>query len=191
MQAISSLEDFFNRYTVAVSYIMVPKEILAFVMGNVKPCTSNDLEISMTWIDLKKKYEVSLNTFSHEKLEPLLQKLIVQMKIRRTSVHVDTALGISTQQHPPSSAKNIEVDANGAMAPPLLLRQSNKCLHCGSEAHLVKTCTRASKRRDAKSFYPEEASNDQVEDEQPKMRMQTRMKTTSTTWMSRMMVIQS
>eukprot|EP00971_Amphidinium_carterae_P052625 1035855-Amphidinium_carterae.2 len=77
-QVINWIEDFFNRYVVAVSVnaSMEPKEILAFVMSNVKPTTANDLELSMTWIDLKKRYDVTLKTFSHEKLELLLRELI-------------------------------------------------------------------------------------------------------------------
>eukprot|EP00971_Amphidinium_carterae_P327077 6458242-Amphidinium_carterae.2 len=58
-QAASCFEEFFNRYTLAVSVhaLMEPKEILAFVIGNVKHCSTNDLELSMTWIELKKKYD--------------------------------------------------------------------------------------------------------------------------------------
>eukprot|EP00971_Amphidinium_carterae_P203109 4030905-Amphidinium_carterae.1 len=116
--AINWLEDFFNRYTVVVSVnvFMEPKEILAFVMGNVKLATANDLELSLTLIDLKKIYDVTWKMFSHQKLESLLRELIVQIKLRRTSVRVDKALGISTQQQ--LSARNAEAEANGAMAPP-------------------------------------------------------------------------
>eukprot|EP00971_Amphidinium_carterae_P165843 3287362-Amphidinium_carterae.3 len=112
-------------------------------------------------------------------------ELIVQMKLRRTSVRVDTALGISTQQQPQSSARNAEAKANGAMAPPKSRTKErhqsgrcalptpvrmdvhkNKCLRCGPEAHLVKARIRPSKRKDARAFQPEDASEGNLEPEQ-------------------------
>eukprot|EP00971_Amphidinium_carterae_P107556 2130294-Amphidinium_carterae.2 len=87
-QAITWLEEFFNTYVVAASVhaMMEPKEIRAFVIGNVKHCTAQDPKMSMVWIDLKKRYEVTLKTFSHDKLESLLRELIVQMRLRVSDV---------------------------------------------------------------------------------------------------------
>eukprot|EP00971_Amphidinium_carterae_P052624 1035855-Amphidinium_carterae.1 len=42
----------------------------------------------------------------------------------------------------------------------------NKCLRCGSEAHLVKACTRPSKRKDARALQPEDRNEGDRESEQ-------------------------
>eukprot|EP00971_Amphidinium_carterae_P144607 2865455-Amphidinium_carterae.1 len=54
-QAISWLEDFFNRYTVAMSVkvMLEPKEVLAFVHNNVHPSFRMDIEMNMEWISMK------------------------------------------------------------------------------------------------------------------------------------------
>eukprot|EP00971_Amphidinium_carterae_P078836 1559772-Amphidinium_carterae.1 len=74
-----------------------PKEVLAFAHGIVKPCYANDVEMTMAWIELKTKFEVTLKSFNHEKLDGLLRELIVKLRMRRNNARVDTALGVSTQ----------------------------------------------------------------------------------------------
>eukprot|EP00971_Amphidinium_carterae_P314055 6241987-Amphidinium_carterae.2 len=41
----------------------------------------------------------------------------------------------------------------------------NKCLRCGSDAHMVKSCTRPTKRKDARSLQAEDAQDEQVKDD--------------------------
>eukprot|EP00971_Amphidinium_carterae_P159351 3158758-Amphidinium_carterae.2 len=41
----------------------------------------------------------------------------------------------------------------------------NKCLRCGSEEHLVKACTRATKKKDARALQADEASEDPEQDD--------------------------
>eukprot|EP00971_Amphidinium_carterae_P349270 6490934-Amphidinium_carterae.1 len=77
-QAIAWLEDFFNRYVVAVSVkaMLEPKEVLAFVHGVIKHSYAHDVEMAMAWIALKERFQVTLKTFDHEKMDGLLRELI-------------------------------------------------------------------------------------------------------------------
>eukprot|EP00971_Amphidinium_carterae_P066913 1325221-Amphidinium_carterae.1 len=60
-QAIAWLGDFFNRYVVAVNVkaMLEPKEVLAFVHGIVKPCYSQDVDMTIAWISSKSRSRVS------------------------------------------------------------------------------------------------------------------------------------
>eukprot|EP00971_Amphidinium_carterae_P227466 4511593-Amphidinium_carterae.1 len=90
-QAIAWLEDFFNRYVAAVSVraMMEPKEALGlpFVHAIVKQCYANDV---------------------HEKLDTLLREWVVKLRMRRNNARVDTALGVSDQQHNRPGARSLE-----------------------------------------------------------------------------------
>eukprot|EP00971_Amphidinium_carterae_P039739 780542-Amphidinium_carterae.2 len=44
-------------------------------------------------------------------------------------------------------------------------RMHNKCLRCGSEEHLVKSCTRATKKREARSLQADEPPDEPEKDE--------------------------
>eukprot|EP00971_Amphidinium_carterae_P308852 6137234-Amphidinium_carterae.1 len=65
--------------TVSVHALMEPTEILAFVISNVKPCAAPDVEMMMVWIELKKRFEGTLTSFDHTKLDAFLRELIVQL----------------------------------------------------------------------------------------------------------------
>eukprot|EP00971_Amphidinium_carterae_P064957 1287107-Amphidinium_carterae.1 len=41
----------------------------------------------------------------------------------------------------------------------------NKCLRCGSEEHLVKACTRATRKREARAAQADEGNDDPEADE--------------------------
>eukprot|EP00971_Amphidinium_carterae_P151413 3002023-Amphidinium_carterae.1 len=58
-QAISWLEDFFNRYIVAMSVkvMLEPKEVLAFAYNNVHPSFRQDMEMNMEWINMKNVFK--------------------------------------------------------------------------------------------------------------------------------------
>eukprot|EP00971_Amphidinium_carterae_P132103 2616874-Amphidinium_carterae.1 len=96
-QTIVWLEDFFNRFVVAVSVkaMIEPKEVLAFVHGIVRLCYANDVEMNMAWTELKNKFEVTLKSFDNAKLDGLLRELIVKLRMRRNNARFDTALGVS------------------------------------------------------------------------------------------------
>eukprot|EP00971_Amphidinium_carterae_P173526 3439817-Amphidinium_carterae.1 len=94
-QAILWLEDFFNRYTVAmtVKVMLEPKEVLAFVYNIVKHSFNNDIEMN---IEMKNKFQVTHKAFDHTSLEALLRELIVKLRMRRSTARVDSALGVTT-----------------------------------------------------------------------------------------------
>eukprot|EP00971_Amphidinium_carterae_P190600 3782630-Amphidinium_carterae.1 len=58
-QAIVWLEDFFNRYTVAMSVkvMLEPKEVLAFVYNIIHLSFRNDMEMNMEWIGMKNLFK--------------------------------------------------------------------------------------------------------------------------------------
>eukprot|EP00971_Amphidinium_carterae_P288376 5725093-Amphidinium_carterae.1 len=93
-QAISWLEDFFNRYTVAMSVkvMLEPKEVLAFVHNNVHPSFRND---SMEWINMKNVFKVTHKSFDNDTLDKLLRELVVKLRMRRNIAKVDQALGVT------------------------------------------------------------------------------------------------
>eukprot|EP00971_Amphidinium_carterae_P169673 3361981-Amphidinium_carterae.2 len=44
-------------------------------------------------------------------------------------------------------------------------RMHNKCLRCGSEEHLVKSCTRATKKKEARAIQADEVPDETEPDE--------------------------
>eukprot|EP00971_Amphidinium_carterae_P264361 5244063-Amphidinium_carterae.1 len=74
--------------------------------------------MTVAWIELKSKFEVTLKSFSHEKLDGLLHELIVKLRMRRNTSRVDTALGVSAQQPTRPGARSLEADANEARPAP-------------------------------------------------------------------------
>eukprot|EP00971_Amphidinium_carterae_P109301 2164202-Amphidinium_carterae.1 len=70
--------------------LMEPKGILACVMGIVQPCAVQDVVMIMAWIELKKKYEVTLKSFAWSILDGLLRELIVKLRLRRNNVRVES-----------------------------------------------------------------------------------------------------
>eukprot|EP00971_Amphidinium_carterae_P074004 1463017-Amphidinium_carterae.1 len=93
-------------------------DVHPFAHGIVKPCYSQDVEMTMAWIALKTKFEVTLKSFDHVKLDGLLRELIVKLRTRRANARVDTALGLANQQSNRPGARSIEADANKARTPP-------------------------------------------------------------------------
>eukprot|EP00971_Amphidinium_carterae_P133655 2647241-Amphidinium_carterae.1 len=119
-QGIAWLEDFFNRYIVAVNVkaLLEPKEVLAFVNGIVKHCYAQNMEMSMAWIEMKNKFQVTHKTFDHMKLDGLLRELVVKLRMRQSNARVDSALGIANQPTNRPGARSPEADAHEARTPP-------------------------------------------------------------------------
>eukprot|EP00971_Amphidinium_carterae_P226178 4486462-Amphidinium_carterae.1 len=98
IQAILWLEDFFNRYTVAmtVKVMLEPKEVLAFVYGIVKHSFAQDIEMNMSWIEIRNKFQVT----------------------HKASLRSHDALGVTSQPNSRPGARSLEADANEARTPP-------------------------------------------------------------------------
>eukprot|EP00971_Amphidinium_carterae_P162901 3230145-Amphidinium_carterae.1 len=60
--AIAWLEDFLNRYTVAMSVkaMLEPKEVLALVYNIVHPSFRQDIEMNIEWINMKNIFNDAL-----------------------------------------------------------------------------------------------------------------------------------
>eukprot|EP00971_Amphidinium_carterae_P286282 5684306-Amphidinium_carterae.1 len=182
-QAISWLEDFFNRYTVAMTakVLLEPKEVLAFVYNLVRYSFKDDIEMNMDWVNMKNKFQVTRKAFDHTSLESLLRELIVKLRMRRSTARVDSALGVTTNPNNRPGARSLEADANEARTSPKPKKKAatppkrklcssyasaKGCAHGeASEEHLVKSCTRATKRKEARATQADEAADDPEADE--------------------------
>eukprot|EP00971_Amphidinium_carterae_P136639 2707322-Amphidinium_carterae.5 len=187
-QAIAWLEDLFNLYTVAMSVkvMLEPKEVFVFVYNIVQYSFKNDMEMNMEWIGMKNNFKVTHKNFDHPSLETLLRELVVKLRMRKNISRVDQALGVGPYSSNRPGARSIEAaeanespqrGAQGELCPLFDQgghpRMHNKCLRCGSEEHLVKSCTRATRKREALAAHAEEGDDDpeaeepEQEDDEP------------------------
>eukprot|EP00971_Amphidinium_carterae_P302715 6015004-Amphidinium_carterae.2 len=158
--------------------MLEPKKVLAFVYNNVYPSFKLDMEMNMEWINMKNVFKVTHKSFDHKAFDKLLQELVVKLRMRKNIARVDQALepGARSIEAEANESRTLPKPKKKALTPPPRRklcssyasakgcfhgelcplfkkgghsRMHNKCLRCGLEEHLVKSCTRATQKREA------------------------------------------